>query len=268
MTATSNEFASAHEAWHRGVEASRTAPHGPLSPTAMHWLTGTPTALEEAPGRWSADASGVVVVELSADDGVTRDGVPLAGTVTFEALTGTDGFVLEWGERRLELAARSGSIILRPRDPQAPLRLGYGGTATFAPDERWRVRARFEPVEREAVEIESAAGPGRLQHYDSPGRAVFELDGHEYALTLFGSVVDGDLRAVFADASGADLTYPAARSLGVTLIDEHTVLLDFNRAQNFPCAYTMHATCPFPPPENRLPLRIEAGELRPGLARP
>ena len=40
-------------------------------------------------------------------------------------------------------------------------------------------------------------------------------------------------------------------------------MLDFNRATNLPCAYTDLATCPLPPPENRLPVAIEAGEKIP-----
>ena len=38
------------------------------------------------------------------------------------------------------------------------------------------------------------------------------------------------------------------------------VVLDFNRAENPPCAFTTYATCPLPPQENRLSVRVEAGE--------
>jgi len=48
------------------------------------------------------------------------------------------------------------------------------------------------------------------------------------------------------------------------LADPHgAVTLDFNRAVNLPCAYTEFATCPLPPPENRLPVAVEAGEMIP-----
>ena len=42
------------------------------------------------------------------------------------------------------------------------------------------------------------------------------------------------------------------------------VVLDFNRSYNPPCAFTPFATCPLPPPQNRLKLRVEAGEKRYG----
>lgn len=261
-------FARLHEAWHRNVEARRIAPHGPLSPVAMHWLSAEPLAYERAPGIWSVDAEGAVSATFSAEENVSRDGVPLVGAISFEPLTGVEGFTLDWGEKLLEVAARSGNVVLRPRDPASPDRLDYRGTQTFKPEERMAILARFVPTVREAVEIESAAGIGRMQYHDSPGTAHFEADGQSLALTLFGSAEGNDLRVVFADATGKDLTYPAARFLDVQQIDETTVLLDFNRSTNPPCAYNVHATCPYPPPENRLAVRIEAGELRPGTARP
>ena len=42
------------------------------------------------------------------------------------------------------------------------------------------------------------------------------------------------------------------------------MVLDFNRAYNPPCAFSPYATCPLPPPQNRLKLRVEAGEKRYG----
>ena len=44
------------------------------------------------------------------------------------------------------------------------------------------------------------------------------------------------------------------------------MLLDFNKAYNPPCAFTPYATCPLPPPQNWMPVRIEAGELNYGKA--
>ncbi|GAA1626515.1 DUF1684 domain-containing protein [Leucobacter chromiireducens] len=267
-TSTTTPFADAHAVWHAEVERARTAPFGPLSATALHWLSRDPAALPGIPGRWSVTADGLVTVELDAADGVTRDGSPVAGTVQLGPLTGTAGTALAWGDVQLEVAARSGGVIVRPRDPASPDRTSYTGTATFPPRREWVITARFEPADRTGVEVASAAGNDRTQHYDSPGRAVFQVAGTEVALTLFGSVEGGDLRAIFADETGTDLTFPAARFVDVTPLDASTVRIDFTRTTNPPCAYSASATCPFPPPENRLPVRIEAGELRPGVPRP
>lgn len=260
----SPQFADEHTAWHASVELARAAPFGPLSPTALHWLSAEPQRFPGIPGLWSTTQAGLVTAVFDPADGVTRDGEPVAGTVTLGPLTGIAGTALAWGEIQLEVAARSGGVIVRPRDPAAPARTDYAGTATFPPSTEWVVTGRFVPSPRDAVAVPSAAGADRLQHYDSPGRAEFTIAGHDVALTLFGSVAGNDLRAIFADATGVDLTFPAARFVGVEATGPDTVVIDFNRTTNPPCAYSDSATCPFPPPENRLPIRIEAGELRPG----
>ncbi|UOR01281.1 DUF1684 domain-containing protein [Leucobacter allii] len=267
-SSASTPFTDAHAAWHAEVEAARTAPYGPLSPTAMHWLSGEPRRLPGLPGIWSADGEGLVTVELEPGDGVSRGGEAVSGTIELGPLTGMAGTALAWGEVQLDVAARSGGIIVRPRDPNAPARTGYTGTRTFAPREEWRVTARFTPHARAGVEVPSAAGADRTQHYDSSGIAEFEVDGETVALTLFGSAEAGDLRAIFADATGGELTFPAARNVSVDPVDDTTVVIDFNRATNPPCAYSDSATCPFPPPENRLRIRVDAGELRPGVEPP
>lgn len=261
-------FAAEHDEWHAGVEAGRTAPHGPLSVTALHWLTSEPQGFADAPGLWWADNErGVATAEIPADAGVTRDGEPLFGTVEFEPLSGIEALTIDWGEKKLEVAARSGYLVLRPRDPESPDLVGYAGTDTFPPLPEWRVLARFEPAPRADVEVDTAVGETAKQYYDSPGSAVFDLHGTERRLTLFGEVDGSPLRVLFADETGVDLTYPATRVLMVKRVDDDTVEIDFNRTVNLPCAYSESATCPFPPPENRLPVRIEAGELRPGIRR-
>ena len=68
------------------------------------------------------------------------------------------------------------------------------------------------------------------------------------------------MRLDFRDETNGDTTYVGGRFLVVDMPKDGKVIVDFNRAYNPPCAYTDFATCPLPPPENRLPIRIEAGE--------
>lgn len=264
--ATTDSFAEEHAAWHEQVEAQRNSPHGPLSITAIYWLDQTPKLLPELPGEWSAAADGTVTVQLAGRDGVTRNGSPVDGAVTLGPLTGVESELLEWGDKRIQVAARGGRIAVRPHDPASADRAHYAGTATFPANAEWVISGHFEPTPREGIEVDSFV-PGAKQHYDSPGRAVFEIDDQPFALTLFGDAEASELRALFADRTGEDLTYPAVRFVHVTRTGD-TVVIDFNRAINPPCAYSESATCPFPPPENRLPVRIEAGELRPGVDLP
>ena len=270
-------FSAAHAEWHADVEAGRASTYGPLSPTAIHWLTNEPRTLPGLPGVWRADADGLVTVRLPAGSGVRAPGEPAAepGTspgdneasgsreLRIGPLTGTAGETLDWGRIRIEVAARSGVIAVRPRDPDSPTRAAYAGTPVFPPSEAWVTRAEFVARPRADVTVASAAGADRLQHYASPGIARFSIGGRPYELTLFGSVEGGDLRALFADETGSDLTFPAVRFVGVEALPDGSLSIDFNRAVNPPAAYSAAATCPFPPPENRLPVRIEAGEQRP-----
>ncbi len=67
---------------------------------------------------------------------------------------------------------------------------------------------------------------------------------------------------VFADRTSGKETYGAARFLYVDPPKNGKVIVDFNKAYNPPCAFTPFATCPLAPPENRLDLRVTAGEKK------
>jgi uncharacterized protein len=69
---------------------------------------------------------------------------------------------------------------------------------------------------------------------------------------------------VFRDLTAGKETYPAGRFLYADMPRNGSVVLDFNKAYNPPCAFTPYATCPLPPPQNRMRVRIEAGELKYG----
>jgi uncharacterized protein (DUF1684 family) len=100
--------------------------------------------------------------------------------------------------------------------------------------------------------------------YDAPGRVEFELDGRPLALTAFPGHGPGRLLVLFTDVTSGVTTYAANRALALDPpAADGTVVLDFNRAANLPCAYTDLATCPLPPVENRLPVAIEAGQKTP-----
>jgi len=108
---------------------------------------------------------------------------------------------------------------------------------------------------------------GATEKMPSPGYAVFTLDGQEVRLEgVLEEPNATQLFFIFKDGTSGRETYPAGRYVyteGLPDKDGH-VVLDFNKAYNPPCAFTPYATCPLPPEQNRLPMRIEAGELRYG----
>ena len=146
----------------------------------------------------------------------------------------------------------------RFRDPQSPRLQSFRGIDNFAIDPDWRIEAdwqAFEPVR----EIELITIINTLAKAPVPGKAVFERDGQHFELQPVLED-DGQLFFIFTDKTSGKETYPAARFLYADPAKDGKVVLDFNKAYNPPCALSPHVVCPTAPPENRLRLRVEAGE--------
>ena len=95
----------------------------------------------------------------------------------------------------------------------------------------------------------------------SPGAVVFHVEGKKYRLDVTGDPAGTSFFITFGDATNGLETYGGGRFLSVEAPDESgRLLIDFNRAYNPPCVFTAFATCPLPPRQNRLSIRIEAGE--------
>jgi len=142
----------------------------------------------------------------------------------------------------------------------SPQRKAFRGLSWFEVDEAYRVTARFVPYGA----MKPLSVPNVLGYTEkmlSPGYAVAHLGGKE--IRLEGVLEDPratQLFFIFRDLTTGKETYPAGRFLYSDLPREGRVVIDFNRAYNPPCAFTPFATCPLPPKENWLPVRVEAGE--------
>ncbi len=256
-------FVDAWQHWHRRQEARLADRHGFLAITSLHWLTPEPQRFPDAPGAWSSDAEGVRVV-LDDGDELVVDGTVIRGDHRFGVIAERDGFNAVWNDAVIEVAKRGGHDIVRPRHPDTALLAGFRGTPAFAPHPRWIVPGRFVAFDEPRPTTVGAAVEGLTHVYDSPGRIEFALDGWELALTAFTGDAPGSLSVLFTDATSGVSTYAANRYLQIDPPGaDGSVVLDFNRAANLPCAYTDLATCPLPPAENRLPVLIEAGEKIP-----
>jgi uncharacterized protein (DUF1684 family) len=129
-------------------------------------------------------------------------------------------------------------------------------------DQRWRVAARFDAFEQpKPVRVSDVRGG--FMEFTALGELVFRLDGDEMRLTAFGEDGRDDLFVMFKDPTNQSTTYRGYRIISPKAVKngEWTVV-DFNFALNPPCAYSKFTTCPLPPPENRLPVAIEAGLKR------
>ena len=247
---SASPFETEIAAWRRGREAALTADGGWLTVTGRFWL-------REGDNRFGRAAS---------NDIVLPDGPPQAGTFTLYddkvtlkmegvARTVRPGSADEFRVGRLGLSVfgAAGSYSVRMKDPQSRIRRDFHGIEYYPVRDEYRVTAQFFPA------------PRRIADSVSPGYLVFRLLGRE--LRLYPTMEQPNakvLLVVFRDLTTGRETYGGGRFLDIGLPHDGAVVLDFNRAYNPPCAFTPFVSCPLPPRQNRLPVRIEAGEKKYG----
>ncbi len=261
-----SEFVLQWAHWHQDHERRRASPHGFLSITGLHWLTDVPQRFDDVPGEWSNSLEGVEVLLLD-DEELIVDGHRIGGQFRFDNVD-EQGIRASFSDAIIEVARRDGHVMIRPRDPNNSVRMGYAGTPTYPPSTDWLATGQLvNDVEPRLITVDATV-EGLTHVYKSPGEIVFNLSGQELRLVAFNGEKADELFIVFTDMTSGNTSYPACRFLDVDAPDVNgSVTLDFNRATNPPCAYSHFATCPLPPTGNDLPVRIEAGEKNP-LDRP
>jgi uncharacterized protein (DUF1684 family) len=255
-----DRFVQDAEAFRAARIARLTAAGGWLTLVARYPLDLGPNLLPM--GTATLDARGRVTLSVTEGLTVTIDGAPIREKVLrSDADSGGPDRIAHEG-LVYELIRRGEIFAVRARDPESRRRHHFPGTEWFPARREWAVPARFEafPEER-LIDIPYDIGPVLSR---SPGQVVVDIGGRSFRLD---SLMDDDrkrLFLLFGDETNRDLTYPAGRFLYSPLPDPATgnVVIDFNCALNPACAFTEFASCPFPPRQNILPLRVEAGEKR------
>lgn len=165
--------------------------------------------------------------------------------------------LISLGSLRWNIIQRDDKIGIRLRDVNAAIVKSFKGCERYKDDSTWRLHARFEKKQENKLLITNVLGQTNAQA--SPGKLIFSIAGKEYQLD---ALVEGkELFILFGDATSGKGTYPAGRFLYADMPDEKgNTIIDFNKAFNPPCAFTIYATCPLPPKQNILPIAITAGE--------
>ncbi len=257
--------------WRARRLARLTEPFGWLSLVALEYLqdgrfhlgsaSDNDYVLPSGPERWGILT---VIGDQAWFEVEPGSGVLVNGSEVREAELLSDGpdgpTLVEAGTVQFQLLDRGGQFALRVRDHQAQTRTGFAGLAYFPFNPDWRITARWvaHPPNRTLL---IANVLGELIYEPNPGAAEFEFHGQTFGLEAVAS--DDQLFFILADRTSGRETYGLGRFLYSNLPENGQVVLDFNRAYNPPCAFTEFSTCPLPPPENRLDIRIEAGELAP-----
>ncbi|HUL19379.1 MAG TPA: DUF1684 domain-containing protein [Steroidobacteraceae bacterium] len=193
--------------------------------------------------------------------GVLLDGQGV-DSVILHSDRGGEPTVLASGSLRFFVIERGGRLGVRVRDLDNPRRLGFHGLQYFPISARWVLNARFIPYPPDK-RIRIINILGMEEEAVSPGALEFTQYGRKWRLdTVLEQAADQQLFIMFADATSGQQTYGGGRFLYIPLPVAGGVVVDFNKAYNPPCALNDFATCPLPPPQNRLKLRIDAGELK------
>lgn len=269
-------FAASEAAWRSKRLARLTRPDGWLALVGLYWLKpgdnpfgsdpANPVVLPAAPGVprragvFVLGNDGVVSVRCAAGAGVTLNDQPVTRTILRTDADQNGPDILHAGRIMLYVIRRADRTGIRVKDPESPTRTGFKGLNWYPPDPKWVVTGHLERL-AEPRNVEISTVIGTTEEMLAPGIIRFTVEGADLSLTpLVSSPDDTALFIIFADATSGPETYGAGRFLNARVSRDGTVVLDFNRAYNPPCAFTPHATCPLPPPENVLPIAIRAGE--------
>ena len=282
VAADQNSWQSELNAWRAKRAANLQAPEGWLSLIGLGWL-------KEGDNSFGSDVDNRIQVngKAPAHVGIVRlektnlrllppqGGFPSSLVVNGQpareqALFADDSdkpTKMTIGTITIIVINRDGQFALRIKDLDAPTRAAFHGLKWYPPNTAYRVKARWIPY-NPPKELDIPTILGTTTHLTAPGVAEFTIDGQ--TLRLEPALEDPkstELFFIIRDTTSKTTTYGAGRFLytplpeqGVTQPGE--LWLDFNRLINPPCAFTAYATCPLPPPQNRLNVAIPAGEKR------
>jgi uncharacterized protein (DUF1684 family) len=271
-TPSADAYRAEIEKWRAGRLERLRAEGGWLTVVGLFWLDPGKNAIGSDPGNrvtlpskdvpaflGSLDRSGDrVTLHASPGSGASSDGRPVTtlelrsdadGEPTIVTLASLSFYVIRRGER----------LGVRVKDSQSEARRNFRSLDSFPIDPKWRVEARFEAYDpQKSISVPSVLGT--VDSEKCPGALVFELEGKTYRLDPVLERGETDFFVIFGDRTNGVETYGAGRFLYAPPPVNGRTVLDFNKAYNPPCVFTPYATCPLPPLQNKLPVRVEAGE--------
>jgi uncharacterized protein (DUF1684 family) len=269
-------------AWRAQRATNLQAPEGWLSLIALGWLQegdNTFGSAEDSRVQIAGKAPAHIAV-VHLEKGALRllppvggfpkdlllDGQPAKEQVLF-ADDADKPSKLTIGTITIIMIHRDDRFALRVKDLQAPTRTAFHGLRWYEPNPAYRVHARWIPYNPpKTLDIPTVLGT--TTHMPAPGAAEFTIDGKVVRLEpVLEDPKATDLFFILRDATSKTTTYGAGRFLYTDFPDHGLnqpgeLWLDFNRLYNPPCSFTPYATCPLPPPQNRLSVPIPAGEQR------
>jgi uncharacterized protein len=171
------------------------------------------------------------------------------------------------GTLTMYVIRREARFALRIKDAHSPAIVSFHELKWYPPGPSYRVTAKWIPYSPHKT-ITLATLVGTSYDQPVPGAAEFTLSGKTFRLEpVLEDPAVAKLFFILRDTTSSSTTYGACRFLYTGfptngLDKPGELVLDFNRLENPPCAYTPYSTCPLPPPGNLLPIPLPVGELR------
>ncbi len=270
-------------AWHNTHVADLLKPDGWLSLVGLEWLQPGDNSVGSAASNKIHLAAGPAHLAILHLEGETvtlnppEGGFPpdflVAGapaksqSLRAEANNDKVSPRLTIGTLNMYVIRREARFALRIKDSHSPAIVGFHELKWYAPDPAYRVTARWIPYSPHKT-ITLATLVGTSYDQPVPGDAEFTLAGKTFRLEpVLEDPAVAKLFFILRDTTSTSTTYGACRFLYTGfptsgLDKPGELVLDFNRLENPPCAYTPYSTCPLPPPGNRLPIPLPVGEQR------
>jgi len=216
-----------------------------------------PAAAMPEMGTFELGESGVVMNVRGGVD-VRMDGNPVS-SVQMADDTSDQPSVVTFGSFAWTVIRRDDRFAVRLRDFDRPALSTFSPIDYYPTDENLRVDARLQRYDQPRIVKVDTVIEGLDYNPTSPGLLRFNIGGQSFELEAYNA--GDEFLLVFGDATSGRETYPAGRFLYANKPGKDgVVVLDFNTAQNPPCAFNEFATCPIASPRNRLAIRIPAGE--------
>ena len=166
--------------------------------------------------------------------------------------------VMDWKQFSWVVIKREDKVGIRFRNLNAKTLISFKGIERFPVSSKWHIKAKLIQPAQDFLMITNVLG--QTVSSKNAGKLFFEINGTKYTLDVIDES-GPNLFIVFADQTSGKSTYGAGRFIDIPKPDsDGNTVIDFNNAYNPPCAFTAFATCPLPPKQNRLSVKIEAGE--------
>lgn len=272
-TPNPEEHAAGVEAWHEQRIVSLMDDRGWLKLAGLYWLDNGVHSFgsaaendivmpQEAIPGFAGDITrqgNMITVDPAEDEMLLVNNEALIGSITFPVQNSLE---FTHGRLAFQFIERGDLIGLRLYDEESALSRNFEGINRFPVSLEYKVEARLVPHDPpRKLPIVNMIGQTDMR--ETPGTLEFELGGVSHELTPL-SASDGErLFIIIADQTNGESTFGGGRFLYADNPGPgETVILDFNKVYNPPCAFSEYTTCPLPPPENRLSVALESGEKR------